>query len=180
MDLDTPSESHSMSTSGIFTQVPHARPTYTPISTGEGTDAERPDEASQEVTVEQSEETPGATVEQTAAPEPPVEEMIPDEPVIIGDPSRDIEALIYIEFPELMTAQEYISPVMTKLVEKLVPTNTVEEEDKEMIEFASSCFNETYDQLLNRMEPIEDGVERALGSANDAFPQLLPRVFNKY
>ena len=44
----------------------------------------------------------------------------------------------------------------------------------------SSCFNKTYDQLVNRMEPKEDDVERALGSANDAFPHLLPKVFNKY
>ena len=79
-----------------------------------------------------------------------------------------------------MTAQEFISPVMTEFVDKMGPADSIEEEDEEMTKFASSCFNETYEQLVNRMEPIDEGVERALGSANDAFPYLLPRVFNKY
>ena len=68
---------------------------------------------------------------------------------------------------------------MTQFVDKMGPAESIEEEDKEMAKFASSCFNETYDRLMNSMEPIDDGVERALGSAKDAFP-CLPRVFNKY
>ena len=81
-----------MSTSGIVTEVPHARPTHTPISTREGADVERQEEAS-----------PGATTEQMAAPVLPQDEISPEEQVIIGDPARDIEALLYLEFPELMT-----------------------------------------------------------------------------
>ena len=158
-----------MSTSGMVAEIPRARPTHTPISTGEGTDAERQEETS-----------PGGTIEQMAAPVLPQEDISPEEQLMTGDPATDIEALIYLDYPELMTAQELIGPVMTRFVEKLGSAKSTVEEDKEMEEFASSCFNETYDQLVNRMEPVEDGVQEALGNANDAFPYLLPKVFNQY
>ena len=73
MDLETPSETHSMSTSGMVTEIPHARPTHTPISTGEGTDVER-----------QEEPSPGGTIEQMAAPVLPQEDINPEEQLMTG------------------------------------------------------------------------------------------------
>ena len=63
----------------------------------------------------------------------------------------------------------------------LKPNDTIENEDRMLNEFSSpTCFNETYDQLMNRIEPLDEDIQVALGLAVEAFPQLLPKVFKTY
>ena len=111
-----------------------------------------------------------ATAVETEVHELPLDVRTPEEQVITGVPEQDIEALLYLVYPEIITARKFISPVIVKLVSKLEPTDTIEAEEKVMNEFTPTCFHGTYDQLMNRMEPIDDDIQRALGSASEAFP----------
>ena len=103
VDPETPSESHSRSASGVI-EPPHARPTHTPISTGEGTDAER-----------QEEVLIAATVIEREFDELPLDVMTPEEELIIGVPERDIQSLLYLAYPEIVEAREYIDPIIHKV-----------------------------------------------------------------
>ena len=75
---------------------------------------------------------------------------------------------------------ELIHAVIMEFVDSIGRVESPEDEDEEIQTFASSCFHETYEQLFYRLEPLDPGVEQALGSANDAFPYLLPKVHNQY
>ena len=166
--METPSESHSRSASGLL-EPPHARPTHTPLSTGEGTDVER-----------QEEVLVVATAVEREIDELPLEIMTPEEQLIVGVPERDIQSLLYLAYPEIVEAREYIDPIIRKFMSLVAPNATVEQEDRLMNEFTPTCFNETYDQLMNRMDPLDEDVQVALGLAVEAFPQLLPKAFKTY
>ena len=112
-----------------------------------------------------------------AAPVLPQEDISPEEQLMTGEPATDMESLLYLEAPELMTAQEFIGPVMMRFVEKLGSAKSTIEEDEEMEKFASSCFNETYNQLVDRMEPVaDDSWQQAIPVGNSA---LLTRAWSQ-
>ena len=166
VDLETPSESQSFSASGVL-EPPHARPSHTPISTAEGTDVERHDEAVVQARIMEDDLDSAS-----------LDVMTPEEQLISGDPIRDIQTLIYHAHPALISARELIDPVIEGFMSQLKPEYSIETEDEMMREFLPTCFEETWEYLLNRIDPIEDEVQNSFGMAVEAFPQLLPRAFS--
>ena len=104
--------------------------------------------------------------------------MTPEEQLISGDPIRDIQTLIYHAQPELVTARELIDPVIEGFMSQLKPGDTTETEDQLLREFLPTCFEETWEYLINRIEPVEDEVQNSFGRATEVFPQLLPKAFS--
>ena len=74
MDLETPSESQSLSASGVL-EPPHARPSHTPASTAEGTDVERQEEAVVQARIMEDDLDSAS-----------LDVMTPEEQLISGDP----------------------------------------------------------------------------------------------
>ena len=103
-DLETPSESRSVSVSGVL-EPPHARPSHTPVSTVEGTDVERQEEAVAQ-----------ARIMEDDLDNASLDVMTPEEQLITGDPMKDIQTLIYHAHPELVSARELIDPVIEDYV----------------------------------------------------------------
>ena len=67
---------------------------------------------------------------------------------------------------------------MMEFVNTMGRVESPEVEAERIQTFASSCFDEIYEQLFQRLEPLDQGVEQALGSASDTFPYPLPKVYN--
>ena len=166
VDLETPSETQSLSASGVF-EPPRARPSHTPISTAEGTDVERQDEAIVQ-----------ARIMEDDLDNASLDVVTPEEQLISGDPLRDIQTLIYHVHPALISARELIDPVIEGFMSQLKPEYSIETEDEMMREFLPTCFDETWEYLLNKIDPVEDEVQNSFGMAVEAFPQLLPRAFS--
>ena len=167
-EMETPSESHSRSASGI-TEPPRARPTHTPKTPGDGTDEERQEEAL--VT---------ATAVENDLDRLPLEVMSPEEQLLTGDPNQDIEQLDYHMCPEIVSAREHVDPVIRQLMTALSAKKSTEEEDDFLMKFIPTCFDDTYDSLMEREIPLDEDIQSALGVAVESFPRLLPQVFNIY
>ena len=165
VDMETPSESRSVSASGVI-EPPHARPSHTPVST-EGTDVERQEEAVAQVRI-MEDDLDNASLDV----------MTPEEQLISGDPIRDIQTLICHAHPELVSARELIDPVIEGFMSQLKPEDSIETEDQLLREFLPTCFDDTWEYLLNRIDPVEDEVQNSFGIAVEVFPQLLPRTFS--
>ena len=166
VDMETPSESRSVSASGVF-EPPQARPSHTPVSTVEGTDVERQEEAIAQVRI-MEDDLDNASLDV----------MTPEEQLISGNPIRDIQTLIYYARPELVSARELIDPVIEGFMSQLKPENSTETEDRLLREFLPTCFEDTWEDLFSRIDPVEDEVQNAFGIATEVFPQLLPRAFS--
>ena len=174
MDLDAQSGSTGRSTPGIFTtEVPRARPTHTQVSGGEVTDTEPHREGSTDTVAERHQYAP------------PLQEELVEEEALTGDVVIDLENLVYREHSELVTARDYIHIVMENFVTTMTSAETKKQADEKARACSASCFDEIYDQLLEvqlSMEyaPLEKGIEDVTGTAQQVFPELLPRVFYKY
>ena len=164
-EMETPSESHSRSASGIV-ETPRARPTHTPKTPGDGTDEERQEEAL----------VMAAAVE-NELDRLPINIMSPEEQLITGDPNQDIGLLVYHLCPEIVSAREHVDPVIRQLMTSLSTKKSTEEEDEFMREFIPTCFDDTYDNLMERTIPLDEDIQLALGMAVESFPRLLPQVF---
>ena len=106
--------------------------------------------------------------------------MTPEEQLITGDPRQDIELLVYHLCPEIVPAREHVDPIIRQLMSLLTTSHSTEEEDELMREFIPTCFDETYDNLMDRAAPLDEDIQLALGLAVEAFPRLLPKVFRIY
>ena len=166
IDLETPSETQSLSTAGVL-EPPRVRPTHTPISTGEGTEVERQDEVVGQ-----------ARIMEDDLDTAPLDVITPEEQLITGNPVRDIQTLIYHAYPAMVSAREYIDPVVEAFVSQLKPGDSVETEDNLMRQFLPTCFDETLEHLLNQIEPVDEEIQNSFGLAVEAFPQLLPRAIS--
>ena len=164
VDLETPSESRSVS--GAF-EPPHARPSHTPASTVEGTDVER-----------QEEVVAHARIMEDDLDNVSLDVMTPEEQLIGGDPLTDIQALIYHAKPELVTARDLIDPVIEGFMSQLKEGDTIETEDQLLRKYLPTCFEDTWEQLINSLEPVEDEVQNSFGIATEVFPQLLPQAIS--
>ena len=100
----TPSDSRSASAIGAL-EPPRVRPSHTPASTVEGTDAERQEEGPTEVDLIEHELDNAS-----------LDVMTPIEQLITGNPFEDIETLIYQIQPGLMTARYLIDPVVRQFM----------------------------------------------------------------
>ena len=78
---------------------PQVRPTHTPVSAGEITDTEQHREGSTDTVAERHQYIP-----------PPEGEALVEEHAMTGDPVVDLENLIYLELPEIVTARELNRP----------------------------------------------------------------------
>ena len=104
--------------------------------------------------------------------------MTPEEQLISGNPVRDIQTLIYHAHPGLVSVRELIDPVIKNFMSQLKPEDSIETEDKLLREFLPTCFDETWEHLLNSIDPIDDEVQNSFGIAVEVFPQLMPRAFS--
>ena len=143
------------------------RPSHTPASTVEGTDAERQEEALTE-----------ASIMETDLDNASLDVLTPEERLITGNPFEDIQILIYHVHPGLVSARHLIDPVIWRFMSGLRDGESVEEEDRRMQEFLPKCFEATCDELMNSIDPIDEEVQNAFGLAVEAFPRLLPKAFN--
>ena len=167
VDTETPSETRSVSAIGAI-EPPRVRPSHTPASTVEGTDAERQEEAVAE-----------ANIMETDLDNAPLDVLTPEEQLIIGNPMEDIQTLIYHAHPGLVSARHLIDPVIRKFMLRLRDGDSVEQEDRRLQEFLPNCFEETCDELINSVEPIDDEIQNSFGIAVEAFPRLMPKAFSK-
>ena len=165
VDTETPSESRSVSAIGAM-EPPRVRPSHTPASTVEGTDAERQDEAVAQVNIMESD------LDNT-----PLDVLTPEEGLISGNPVDDIQTLMYHAQPGLVSVRGLIDPVIAKFMSQLKPGDSVETEDRRLREFLPNCFEETWDYLINRIEPVDDEIQNSFGLAVEEFPRLMPRAF---
>ena len=166
VDTETPSETRSVSAIGAL-EPPRVRPSHTPASTVEGTDAERQEEALNE-----------ANIMETDLDNASLDALTPEERLITGNPFDDIQILIYHMHPGLVSARHLIDPVVWRFMSGLRDGESVEEEDKRMQQFLPKCFEATCDDLMNSIDPIDEEVQNAFGLAVEAFPRLLPKAFN--
>ena len=166
VDTETPSDSRSISAIGAL-EPPRARPSHTPASTVEGTDAERQDEALTE-----------ADLMENSLDNASLDVMTPEERLISGNPFDDIETLIYHAQPGLATARHLIDPVIRQFMLGLQGGLPTEEEDKRMQEFLPKCFEATCEELMNSVDPIDEEVQNSFGLAVEVFPRLLPKAFS--
>ena len=164
VDTETPSESRSVSAIGVI-EPPRVRPSHTPASTGEGTDVERQDEAVAQVNIMEMDLDNAS-----------LDVMTPEEQLIIGNPVEDIQTLIYHAHPGLVSIRELIDPVIRNFMSRLKPGDSVETEDKLLREFLPTCFDETWEQLLNSIDPIDDEIQNSFGLAVEVFPRLMPKA----
>ena len=167
-EMGTPSEPQSRLTSGVL-EPPRARPTHTPKTPGDGTDEER-----------QEETLVSAVAIEDELDRLPLSVMTPEEQLITGEPRQDIELLVYHLCPEIVPAREHVDPVIHQLMLLLTPNQSTEEEDEVISEFLPTCFDETYDNLMEREVPLEDDIQLALGVAVESFPRLIPQIFRIY
>ena len=165
MDTETPSDTRSVSAIGAL-EPPRVRPSHTPASTVEGTDAERQEEALAE-----------ASIMETDLDNASLEVLTPEERLITGNPYDNIQILIYHMHPGLVSARHLIDPVIWRFMSGLKEGESVEQEDRQMQEFLPKCFEATCDDLMNSIESVDDEVQNAFGLAVEAFPQLLPKAF---
>ena len=135
-EMETPTESHSRSASGIL-EPPRARPTHTPKTSGDGTDEERQEEAL----------VMAAAVE-NELDRLPLEVMSPEEQLITGDPDQDIELLVYHLCPEIVSAREHVEPVIRQLMTALSTKKSTEEEDEFLMEFIPTCFQPSMTHMV--------------------------------
>ena len=166
VDTETPSETRSVSAIGAI-EPPRVRPSHTPASTVEGTDAERQEEAVAE-----------ATIMETDLDNASLDVMTPEEQLITGNPIDDIQTLIYHAHPGLVSIRGLIDPVIRNFMGQLRQGDSVETEDRKLREFLPNCFEETLEYLLNSVEPIDEEVQNSFGVAVEVFPQLMPRAFS--
>ena len=166
VDTETPSEARSVSAIGAI-EPPRTRPSHTPASTVEGTDAERQEEALAE-----------ADIMETDLDNAALDVLTPEERLITGNPFDDIETLIYHAQPGLVSARHLIDPVIRRFMSGLRDGESVEEEDRRMQEFLPKCFEATCEELMNSIDPIDEEVQNSLGLAVESFPRLLPKAFN--
>ena len=167
--LETPSESNSRSASGVI-EPPRARPTHTPKTPGDGTDEEEHQQEAVVVVDDNENELDRI----------PLDTITPEEQLMTGDPNHDINLLIYHMRPEIVPAQEHVDPVIRQLVDTLNTKKSTEEEDEYMRNFLPTCFDSTYDDLMEQEIPVDEDIQLSLGVAADSFPELLPRVFRMY
>ena len=118
VDTETPSESRSVSAIGVI-EPPRVRPSHTPISTVEGTDVERQEEAVAQV-----------NIMETDLDNAPLDVMTPEEQLISGNPVRDIQTLIYHAHPGLVSVRELIDPIIANFMSQLKPQDSIETEDR--------------------------------------------------
>ena len=104
--------------------------------------------------------------------------MTPEEQLITGNPIEDIQTLIYHAHPGLVSVRQLIDPVIRNFMSRLREGDSVEEEDRRLQEFLPNCFEDTWEYLINSVEPIDDEIQNSFGMAVDVFPQLMPRAFN--
>ena len=97
-----------------------------------------------------------------------------------GDPDQDIELLVYHLCPEIVSVREHVDPIIRRLMTSLSTKNNTEEEDEFMQEFIPSCFDDTYDGLMDRDIPLDEDTQSTLGMAVESFPKLIPQVFDIY
>ena len=166
VDTETPSESRSVSAIGAI-EPPRARPSHTPASTVEGTDAERQEESLAE-----------AEVMENDLDNASLDVMTPEEQLTTGNPFEDMEILVYHTRPELVSARHLIDPVIREFMLQLRPGETVEQEDERMQNFLPKCFETTCEEVMNSIDPMEEDVQNAFGLAVEVFPQVLPKAFN--
>ena len=107
----------------------------------------------------------------------PLDVLTPEEQLISGNPVRDIQTLMYHAQPGLVSARDLIDPVIVNFMSQLREGDSVETEDRRLREFLPNCFEETWDQLLNSVDPIDDEIQNSFGLAVEVFPQLIPRAF---
>ena len=165
VDTETPSETRSTSAIGAI-EPPRVRPTHTPVSTVEGTDAERQEEAVAE-----------ANIMETDLDNASLDVMTPEEQLITGDPIDDIQTLIYHAHPGLVSVRGLLDPVIRNFMSQLQPGDSIETEDRKLREFLLNCFEDTWEYLFNSVEPIDDEIQNSFGIAVEAFPQLMPKAF---
>ena len=149
--------------------MPQVRPTHTPVSAGEAADAGRHRERSTDTVAERHTYVEPQRYDDTL-----------EEEAMTGDAVTNLEGLVYREIPKLVTAKEYIRPIMIAFVKTMMTVEEESQADDRARTFAKSCFDDLYEQLFERLEPLDRGVENAIGNAHDAFPSLLPKVFHKY
>ena len=166
VDTETPSDTRSVSAIGAI-EPPRARPSHTPASTVEGTDVERQEEALTE-----------ASIMETDLDNASLDVMTPEEQMFTGDPFQDIQNLIYHMHPGLVTARDFIDPVIWQFMSGLKEGDSVEEENSRMQKFLPKCFEATCERLMNSIDPIDEEVQNAFGLAVEAFPRLLPKAFS--
>ena len=165
VDTETPSETRSMSATGVL-EPPRVRPSHTPASTVEGTDAERQDEVAAQADAMESD------LDNT-----PLDVLTPEENLVTGDPMQDIQILMYHAQPELTSVRHLLDPVIIQFMLQLKDGDTIAEEDTKLRKFLPNCLDETLDNLLNSVEPVNDDIQNSFGLAMDVFPQVLPKAF---
>ena len=166
VDTETPSETRSISAIGAI-EPPRVRPTHTPVSTVEGTDVERQEEAVAE-----------ANIMETDLDNASLDVMTPEERLITGNPVDDIQILIYHAHPGLVSVRGLIDPVIRNFMSQLNPRDSIETEGRKLREFLPNCFEDTWEYLFNSVEPIDDEIQNSFGMAVEACPQLMPKAFN--
>ena len=165
VDTETPSETRSASAIGAI-EPPRVRPSHTPASTI-GTDAERQDEAVAE-----------ATIMETDLDNASLDVLTPEEQLVTGDAAKDIQTLIYHANPRLVSVRHLIDPVVRSFMSQLRPGDSTEEEDRRLQEFLPNCFEDTLEELINSVEPIDDDIQNSFGNAVEAFPRIMPTAFS--
>ena len=166
VDTETPSETRSVSAIGAI-EPPRVRPSHTPASTIEGTDVERQDEAITE-----------ATIMEVDLDNASLDVLIPEERLVTGNPIDDIQTLIYHAHPGLVSVRHLIDPVIRNFMSQLREGDSVEDEDRLLQEFLPNCFEDTWEELINSVEPIDDEIQNSFGIAVEAFPRLMPKAFS--
>ena len=164
MDMETSSERRSISNRAI--EPPRVRPSRTPASTVEGTDAERQEEVAE------------ANIMETDLDNASLDVLTPEERLIMGNPIEDIQTLIYHAHPGLVSVRHLIGPIIRNFMSRLREGDSVEEEDRRLQEFLPNCFEETWEELINSVEPIDDDIQNSFGIAVEAFPRLMPKAFS--
>ena len=152
----------------LIPNPPRVRPTHTPKTPGDGTDEEQVEALAMAANVEND------------LDRLPLNIMSPEEQLMTGDPDQDIELLIYHLCPQIVSVREYVDPIIRQLMDSLATRKNTEEDDEFMEEFIPTCFDATYDGLMEREIPLDDDTQLVLGMAVESFPKLLPQVFDIY
>ena len=166
VDTETPSETRSVSAIGAI-EPPRVRPSHTPASTIEGTDVERQDDAVAE-----------ATTMEIDLDKASLDVLTPEERLITGNPIEDIQTLIYHAHPGLVSVRHLIDPVINNFMSQLREGDSVEDEDRLLQAFLPNCFEDTLEELINSVEPIDDEIQNSFGIAVEVFPRVMPNAFS--
>ena len=70
-----------------------------------------------------------------------------------------------------------IDPVISNFMSQLREGDSVEDEDRLLQAFLPNCFEDTWEELINSVEPIDDEIQNSFGIAVEAFPRLTPKAF---